>query len=147
MSHKSLFLANVLPQSRPGGDFHAAASVSAVISARYLRFQRLPRIPAKRDSEIHLNPEAGNDHRSAIAVETRIVYEGEQGREIEATLHVGRIVGLTYALTSVLQATVAEHEAQAAQAQILAMVLAQTAVDEGRPTGPQTAARWAKKRR
>jgi len=77
-----------------------------------------------------MNPEAGNDHRSAVAVETGIVDEREQRGEIEAALHVGRIVGLAYALTSVLQATVAEHEAQASQAQILAMVLAQPAVDE-----------------
>ena len=80
-----------------------------------------------------MNPEAGNNHRSAVAVETRIVYEGEQGGKIEAAIHVGRIVGFAYALTSIRQATVAEHETQASQAQILAMVLAQTAVDEGRP--------------
>jgi hypothetical protein len=79
-----------------------------------------------------MNPEAGNNHRPAVFVEARIVYEGEQPSKIEAAVHVGRIVGFAYALTAIGQAAVAEHKTDASQTQILTMVLAQAAVDEGR---------------
>jgi ABC-type uncharacterized transport system auxiliary subunit len=92
MSHESLFLENVLQRYRPW------VSVSVGISRSLLMR------PQKLDSEIQMNAKAGNNHRSAVLVEARIVYEGEQGGEIEAALHVGRIVGFDYALTSILQA-------------------------------------------
>jgi hypothetical protein len=31
-----------------------------------------------------MNPEAGSNHRFAVTVETRIVYKGKQGGQIEA---------------------------------------------------------------
>jgi hypothetical protein len=43
-----------------------------------------------RDSVIHMNPEARNDHGAAVAVKTGIVDESEQRGEIEAPLYVGR---------------------------------------------------------
>src|SRR5882724_2925743 len=97
-----------------------------------LPFPLATHTPEERDSVIQMNPEAGNNDRSAIAVEARIVDKGEQGGEIEAAMHMGRVVGFAYALTSILQAAVAEHKAQASQAQVLAMVLAQATVDESR---------------
>src|SRR5277367_5082900 len=83
--------------------------------------------------EVDVGAKPGNDDRAAIAVKARVVDEGDLRGAIKAAEYVRGVVSLSRCFPPIVESAVPQHEADATQGEVLAVVAPEPTVHDGTP--------------